>query len=219
MKKLGSLLFLIVVAAGVWLGVRYFAHRGEVRATVIFHSAEGLRKGDPVVDGETVIGRVTGIAHLDGEDAVSIRLDRGHARSVVGDSLFAISDGRLVVNNTFAVGAPIDDGAVLRAKQDTVSRWLARHGGAVQPFIRKLKEKADEALDGIDADHIDKALDEWKKEVPEWKREGGDALDRHLKSIREHVEKLEHDLEASNRGDEARQLKEKFERWIDEVRK
>jgi hypothetical protein len=218
-KKLGSLIFLLLLAAGVWLGARYFVHRGEVRATIVFHSAAGLKKGDPVMEGETVVGRVTKVTDLDGEDAVSIRLDRRHRRSIVGDSLFAIDDHRLVVTNTLAVGAPIDDGAILHARQDALSRFLAKNGSKFQPFIEKLKRTADEKLDAIDAGHIQTALDRWKSEVPDWKREGGDAVDRHLAYIRSRVEKIEHDLERSNRAAEARELKEKFERWIDEVRK
>ncbi len=219
MKKLGALLFLLLLAAGVWLGARYFVHRGEVRATIIFSSAAGLRAGDRVVEGEAVVGKVTRVTHLEGEDAVSIRLDRQHRRAVVGDSLFAIDEHQLVVTNTLAVGAPIDDGAILRAKQDAVSRWLAKHGSQVQPFIEKLKRTADERLDAVDADHIGAALNRWKRDVPDWKREGGDTLDRNLASIRAKVEKIERDLERSHRVAEARELKEKFERWVDEVQK
>jgi ABC-type transporter Mla subunit MlaD len=218
-KKFGALIFLVLLAAGVWLGARYFVHRGEVRATVIFQSAEGVRAGDPVVEGELEIGKVTRVTQLDGEDAVSIRLDRRHRRAVVSDSLFAIDNHKLLVTNTLAVGAPVEDGAVIHAKQDAISRWLAKHGAKVQPFVDKLKRAADERLDAVDADHIEAALDRWKSEVPDWKREGGDALDRHLASIRARVEKIEGDLERSNRAAEARALKEKFERWLDEVRK
>jgi hypothetical protein len=218
-KKLGSLIFLLLLAAGVWLGARYFVHRGEIRATILFRSAAGLKKGDLVMEGETVIGKVTKVTDLDGEDAVSIRLDRQHRRSIVGDSLFAIDDHRLNVTNTLAVGAPIDDGAILHARQDALSRFLAKNGSKFQPFIEKLKRTADEKLDAIDSGHIQAALDRWKGEVPDWKREGGDAVDRHLADIRSRVEKIEHDLERSNRVAEARELKEKFERWVDEVRK
>lgn len=218
-KKLGSLIFLILLAAGVWLGARYFVHRGEVRATIVFHSGAGLRKGDPVVEGQTVVGKVTKVTDLDGEDAVSIRLDRAHRRAIVGDSLFAVDGHQLVVTNTLAVGAPIDDGTVLRAKEDALSRWLAKHGSTVQPFIQKLKRTADEKLDAVDADHVGASLERWKSEVPDWKREGGDAVERHLAYIRLRVEKIEHELEQSNRAAEARELKEKFERWVDEVRK
>jgi ABC-type transporter Mla subunit MlaD len=218
-KKLGSLVFLLLLAAGVWLGARYFVHRGEIRATIVFHSAAGLKKGDPVVEGETVVGKVTKVTSLDGEDAVSVRLDRQHRRAIVGDSLFAIESHRLAVTNTLAVGAPIDDGTVLHVKEDAVSRWLAKHGSQVQPFIEKLKRTTDEKLDALDTGHVQGALDRWKAEVPDWKREGGDAVDRHLASIRSHIEKIEHELERSNRAAEARELKEKFEKWVDEVRK
>lgn len=219
MKKLFAFVVLLLLAAGVWLGARYVAHRGEVRATVVFRSAEGLRAGDPVVEGTVEVGKVTQVAHLEDQDAVGIRLPKEHRRAVVDDSLFVIEDHKLVVTNTLAVGAPIEDGAVLHPKQDTVSRWLAKHGSKVQPFIEKLKHVADEKLDEIDADHIESALERWKDDVPDWKKQGSDAVDEHLTAIRARVEKIENDLKRSNKAEEARALKEKFERWVDEVKK
>jgi ABC-type transporter Mla subunit MlaD len=218
-KKLAAFIFLIVLAAAVWIGARWIAHRGEVRATILFKSAEGVRAGDPVVEGETVVGKVAKVTQLDGEDAVSIRLGRDHRRAVVSDSLFAIDHHRLIVTNTLAVGAPVEDGAVLHARQDAISRWLAKHGSTVQPLLEKVKRAADEKLDQLDAEHLETTLDHWKDDVPQWKKEGGDALDRHLADLRRRVEKIEDDLKRSNRADDARAVKEKFEHWVDEVRK
>ena len=70
-----------------------------------------------------------------------------HRRAVLTDSLFAVDHDQLIVTNTFAVGRPIDDGALLEAKEDSVSRWLAKHGGAVEPFVNKVRARADELID------------------------------------------------------------------------
>src|SRR5437763_3526974 len=162
-----KLLALIVLAAVVWLGARYFTHRGEIKATLVFHDAGALRKGDPVVENDQIIGRVTKVTQLDGQDAVVIRLAREHRRDIVSDSLFTLENRRIVVTNTFAVGKPIDDGAVLRARDDRFSRWLAKHAGAVKPFVDKVKRAADDKLDSIDVE-----LASAMTKVPEWKREG-----------------------------------------------
>jgi hypothetical protein len=82
-----------------------------------------------------------------------------------------------------------------------------------------VKRITDEKLDSLDAEHFQGTLDRWKSDVPEWKREGGDALDRHLADLRKRVEKAENDLKQKNHAAEARDMKEKFERWVDEVRK
>jgi hypothetical protein len=216
-KKLLALFVLAAAAAAVWLGARYVAHRGEVRATIVFRSAEGLEAGDDVIEGQDVVGKVTRVAHLDGEDAVSIRLDRDHRRSVVGDSLFAVDRHQLVVTNTLAVGAPVEDGAVLKAREDRVSRWLAKHGSSVQPFVDRIKRAADSRLDQLDGDHIEAAMARWKSEVPDWKAEGRQALDKHLADLRKRVDKSADELKRSNRAAEARELTEKFERWLHEV--
>src|SRR5207244_4831173 len=211
---LRKLLALIVLAAAVWLGARYFAHRGEIKATVVFHEAGALRKGDPVVENDQTIGRITKISELDGQDAVVIRLDRTHRRDIVTDSLFSVENRRIVVNNTFAIGKPIDDGAVLRAKDDRFSRWLAKHANAVKPFVEKVKRAADEKLDSIDAE-----LASAMTKAPQWKREGKDVFDKNLDALEKKIEQTEKDLERSNQAAEARKLRERFEKWLAEVRR
>jgi hypothetical protein len=156
-------LVIVLALAAIWIGARWVLHRGEVRATIVMHDAGTLRAGDPVVENGTQAGRVTKIAHLDGDDAVSIRLWRDHRRAIVSDSLFAVDGRQLVVNNTFAVGIPIDDGAVLRARDSRVAQWLARHGGKVAPLLAKAKETTDEKLDTLD--RLKQKLDRWVEKV------------------------------------------------------
>jgi len=214
-----KLFLLLVIVAMVWFAARALVHRGEVKATVVFDRAEELRKGDPVVADGAPIGVVTKITHLDGNDAVSIRIDRQHRRDVVSDSLFAIDRHSIVVTNTFAVGSPITDGDVLRARKDGVSSWLARHATAVQPLIARVKRAADDEIDKLDEKHIDQELAALKSRVPDWKAEGSDALDHRLGAIKARVAKIEDDLRRSNRAEEARKLKEKFDKWLDEVQR
>ena len=147
MRKLLGLLFLLLLAAAVWLGARAFVHRGEVKATIVFDDVHGLRRGDPVMEHNDVAGRVTSVDRLGERSAVTVRIDRMHRRSILTDSLFAIDHNQLIVTNSFAVGRPIDDGALLEAKEDRVSRWLAKHGGAVEPFVDNVRSRADQLID------------------------------------------------------------------------
>jgi len=214
MKKL---LLLLIVLAAVWVGARYFIHRGELHATIVFREAGALRKGDPVSENGREVGSVTKIAHLDGQDAVSVRLEREHRRAIVTDSLFAIDGRTLVVSNTFAVGAPVDDGAVIRARDGKFAQWLARHGDKVAPVIEKVKRTTDERLDELDGDHLDAQLSEWKAKVPGWKSEG--AFQARVDALKQQVAKIETDLQRSNRAADARAVKEKFDKWLEEVRR
>lgn len=209
-----KLLALIALAALVWLGARYLARRGEVKATIVFHEAGALRKGDPIIENGETIGRVTNITPLDGQDAVAIRLDRRHRRAIVTDSLFTIDDRRVVVSNTFAIGKPIEDGAVLRVKDDRFSRWLAKNAAAVQPYVDKLKRAADQKLDALD-----KELASAKAKMPQWEKEGKAAFDKHVEELKKKVEKAANDLEKTDHKAEARKLREKFDRWLAEVRR
>lgn len=214
-----KLFLLLLIGAAVWFGARALVHRGEVKATVVFDHAAGLHAGDPVVADGTPIGVVTKITRLDGNDAVSVRIDRQHRRDLVSDSMFAIGKHKVIVTNTFAVGSPVADGAVLRARTDRVSTWLAKHASTVQPLIAKVKRAADENIDKLDAKHLDAELASLKSKVPDWKAEGSGALDQRLGAIRSRVGKIEDDLRRSNRAEEARKVKEKFEKWLDEVKR
>lgn len=171
MRKLGAILFLAILAVAVWAGARWMVTRGTVKATIIFQSAAGLSSGDPVVENKIDVGRVTRIDRVDDKDAVTVRIDRDHRRAIVADSLFSIDDHKLVVMNAFAVGAPVENGAVIQAKEDSVSRWLAKNGGKVEPLVDKLKEKADQGVEtvrtssGGEAQKLKEKVDAWVDKV------------------------------------------------------
>lgn len=223
MRRLLSLVFLLFLAVAAWLAGRWLVHRGELRATIVLPTAGPLRERDPVISGGVEIGTVSAIAHLDGNDAVSVRIGRRHRRDLVTDSLFEVEGAaphaRLIVNNTIAVGAPIADGEILRPRNDRLTRWLARHGSAVAPLLSGLRQKADEAIDRYRDGSFDRQLDDWKKRAPEWKSEGRAALDRNLSAARARVDALEADLRKRGRTDEAEKLKEKFDAWWADVKK
>jgi|ERR1051325_4059545 ABC-type transporter Mla subunit MlaD len=208
-----KLLALIALAALVWLGARYFAHRGEIKLTLVVHHADSVRKGDPVVEGDETIGRVIKISHIDeGADAIVVRLDRAHRRDVVTDSFFSVENHRIAVSNTFAVGKPVEDGAVIHVKEDRFAGWLARHSGAAKKLIEKAKRAADEKLDAVDAE-----LASAMAKVPDWKREGKDVFRKNVDAMQKKFEKAEDDLKRSDQAAEAKKLREKFDRWLAEV--
>jgi hypothetical protein len=167
MRKLGAILFIAFLAVCVWAGARWMVTRGTVKATIIFQSAGNLRGGDPVVANKVTIGRITRVDKVDDRDAVTIRIDREHRKAVVGDSLFTIEDHKLVVMNAFAVGAPIDDGAVIQVKEDRLTRWLAKNGQKVEPMMDKLKQQADKGVETVRTSSSDEAQ-KLKEKVDSW---------------------------------------------------
>lgn len=157
MRKLGAILFLAVLAVAVWAGARWMVTRGTVKATLIFQSAGGLKSGDPVVQNQLVVGKVTNISKLDDRDAVTVRLDRDHRKTIVSDSLFTIDDHKLIVMNAFAVGAPVEDGAVIQVKDDATHRWMAKNGQKLEPLVDKLKTEADKGVETVRTSSSDEA--------------------------------------------------------------
>lgn len=162
MKKL---LVIVLALAAIWIGGRFILHRGEVRATIVMRDAGALRAGDPLVENGAVAGRVTKVSPLDGDVAVSVRVDRNHRRAVVSDSLFAVDGHRLVVNNAFAIGTPVDDGALLRARDGGVAQWLAKHGKPLAPLLAKAKSATDAKVDdaGKRIDAAKTSAESWVK--------------------------------------------------------
>jgi len=171
MRKLGAILFILFLAVAVWAGARWMATRGTVKATIIFQSAGSLRGGDPVVSNHVVIGNVTRVDKVDERDAVTIRLDRDHRKAIVSDSLFTVDDHKLVVMNAFAVGAPIEDGAVIQVKEDRLTKWLAKNGQKVEPLMDKLKQQADKGVETVrtsssgEAQKLKEKVDSWVDKV------------------------------------------------------
>lgn len=211
MKRLLSLLFLFVIVAAVWFGARAFTSRGEAKVTIIFREAGELRKGDPVVAEGRQVGRVVRVDSVDEKSAVTVRLTRENRRAILTDSLFDRRKHELVVTNTFAIGSPVENGAVLEAKDDRVNRWLAKSGAAVAPYVAQLREKADRL--------IDRQFAEWSAKAPDWKKEGKASFERHVAEARRKVDDAVNDLEAKKNFDEARRLKERFARWVEETKK
>jgi len=218
MRKLGAFLVLVLLAIAVWIGARYIRHRGEVNVTIIFREA-ALAAGDPVVENNVVVGRVIEVSKVNDQDAVTVRLARDHRRAIVSDSLFEVSHHRLIVMNSVAVGAPVADGDIIYAKEDRLSRWLAKHGTSVQPLIDKLKKATDDKLDSLTADNFDEKLAEWKAEFPQWKKDGSATVDRRVAELEARVGAMTRQLERANRAEEARRLKERFQTWLNDIRK
>jgi molecular chaperone DnaK (HSP70) len=209
MRKLAALVFLAVVAVAVWAGAQWFVHRQDIKATVVFAKPQKLRPGDAVKENGREVGRVVSIASIDDRQAVTVRLNRRERRAIVTDSLFSVKDHAVVVDNTFAIGRPIDDGEILEARDDRFARWLARHGAAAKPYIDAFRARIDTL-----ADHD---FDEWTRRLPEWKKEGRVAFDRHVADAERRVAELQEELRKSNRAAEARKLKERFEQWLNET--
>jgi hypothetical protein len=211
MRRLLALIFLALVAAGVWIGAQWFVHRDDIVATIVFDRPQKLRTGDAVKEDDHQIGKVVGVDTLGERQAVSVRLNRRDRRAIVTDSLFDVKDHTLVVDNTLAIGRPIDNGAILESHDDRFARWVARYGASAKPYLDALRARIGGLADG--------PFEEWSKRVPDWKKEGSAAFDRHVAEIRKKVAETEEELRKSNRVEEARKLKERFEKWLSDARR
>ncbi|MGA7616010.1 MAG: MlaD family protein [Thermoanaerobaculia bacterium] len=223
MRRILALLLLAGIAVGVWYGARWIRHRDDLRATLVFDHAGDLRRGDPVEVRGVRIGTVTGIARLENQDAVSIRVDHQHRNQILSDSLFTIEGSRpgpsrLEVHNILSVGKPVESGAVIRVRSDRLTRWLAKNGEKVAPVFAELGQKAKQLVDQYESGELKKQMDEWRREYPEWKREGRAAAEKHLDEIRRKIDQVEAELRKEDRKAEAEKLRQQFQEWMQKLR-
>jgi len=221
-RKILAFLFLILLAAGVWTAARWLRHRNDLRATVIFEKPTGLREGNHVTRDGVVIGRVTGVATLEQQQAVSLRIDSPYRKHLQTDSLYALLGSpprvRLEVRSMLAIGKPLADGAVVYAREDRLKNWIEKQKASVAPLIEKLSRSAEDLRRKYEAGEFDRELEKWKKKLPEWEKEGGAAFSRNLEELKKKVARVEAELREQNRKEDADSLRSRFERWLNEVK-
>jgi hypothetical protein len=212
-----AIILIAILAVGVWYGARWFAGRDDLHVTVVFESAGELRQGDPVTTAGLVIGRVVRVASLETQDAVSIVVEAQHRKELMRDSLFSIEEegdgARLEVINSVAVGPPLADGAVVYARDDRVSRWIAKHGDELGAALGKLKGQAGKLIEKYESGELQDELERYKRQAPEWRRQGDEVLRRNLGNIEKKVDDMEKALREHNRVKEADELRRRFEEW------
>ena len=55
--------------------------------------------------------------------------------------------------------------------------------------------------------------------LPDWKRQGKDVFEKNVDALEKKIEKSEDDLKSSDQAAEAKKLREKFDRWLAEVKR
>ena len=220
-RKLLAFAFLILLVAGIWAAARWLRHRNDLRATVIFEVPTFLREGNHITRDGVVIGRVTGVAKLEQQEAVSIRIDSAYRKQVQTDSswelLGARPNVRMEVKGMLAIGKPLPDGAVVYVREDKLRNWLEKQKASVAPLLERISRGTDDLKRKYEAGEFDRELEKWKKKLPEWEKEGSAALSKNVEEVRKKAARLEAELRQQNRSADADSLRRRFERWLEEV--
>lgn len=221
-RRVLALFLLILVAAAIWLGARWFRSRNDLRATVVVSSADSLREGDPVMEDKNVIGQVRDITSLEGRDAVLIHVPERHRQRVMTDSIFYVleKDGRgsLQVTNTLAIGTPLEDGAVVKARDDRLARLLVKHGPQIEAFLGTVRDRTATLLRDYDSGELSRELEDLKARVPEWEKQGAEVLSERIGDLKKRARKVEDALRKENRDEEANRLRERVDKWLGDIK-
>lgn len=224
MRKLVAILVVVALAAAAWWGARWYKHKDDLRATIVFHSADELRRGSHIVEEGVVIGTVTKVSRLDGQDAVSIRVSPQYRNEVMTDSIFDIEGdaptARIEIDNTMSVGKPVADGAVIYAReQSKIARWLSEQGKKIAPLLKDFGARAGELIDEFESEKLDQQLDALTEAIPEWKKEGEEVAKKRIAEAEKKFAELEADLRKAQKNIEADKLRARFEKWLADAKR
>lgn len=218
-RALLKFLFFAAVLAAVWYGLRIFRSGDELVATILFDEASGLEKGAEVLLRDEPIGEVGEVNAVGGKTAATVHVRKEHRGDVLTDSLFEISGDPAAIRvvNSIAVGAPVGNGAVIIAKRDRLTTFLAQGGEKLQPHIERARKKAGEWIAEFDNGEFQKQFDEWKAKSPEWKKQGKETFEKNVDEMKEQVEALEKSLRSASRNVEADKIRRDFDDWVRRV--
>lgn len=214
-----KLLLFVAVIAGVWYGLRFVGSRDDLVATILFEHAAGLEEGADVRLGDEKIGDVREVHSIGSKTAATVHIRKHHRGDVLTDSLFEVGGDPVGIRivNSIAVGAPVQSGAVIIAKRDRLTTFLAHGGEKLQPHIDMVRKKAEEWLADFDNGKFQRQFDEWKAKAPEWKRQGKETFERNVGEMKEQVDELEKSLRSASRNAEADRLRREFDDWVRRV--
>jgi len=200
---------------------RTVQHEDDLVATLIFDEAPGVSRGTPVVEKGETIGEVTSVGSVSDKAAVTIAVPREHRNRIFTDSSFEIggTPAEVRILSTISVGPPVENGAVIVARADKVSKFIAKGSEKLAPHIAAAKEKALEMISEYDAEMFREQLDEWKERVPEWKAQGADTFKRNVAELDETVDEIEAALRKISRDAEADKIRKAFDDWVKDVDK
>jgi hypothetical protein len=218
-RALFKFILFLAVIGGIWWGLRYFAVRDDVVATLVFKEADGVRKGSELRARDKVIGTVREVHPVGSKTAVTVNVRKHHRGDFLTDSLFEITGDPAYIRvvNSIAVGAPITDGAVIIAERDRMTKFLAHGGEKLQPQIEKARRQAEEWVADFDNGSFQKQFDDWKAKAPEWKKAGRETFDENVGEMKEKVDELERSLRSASRNADADKLRREFDDWVARV--
>lgn len=212
------LIILVAIVAGAWWATRRLAGQNDLTAVVVFRGETSLRPGDPIIlDGERV-GSVSAVESRGGGEAVRIQVDGARRADVRSDSLWTVdSEGgsaSLALDNSVAVGRPVEDGATLRGGDDPASRWVRRG----REWFGQLAAEVERLASETDMEEIEEQFDSWTAKIPGWKTEGAEALRSAREQIEPRMRELETRLRETGREVEADRVRKRLDEWLGRMR-
>lgn len=222
MRKLLALLVVVGVFALYWSGRSFFKDDDDLRAIMVFDQKEPLSRGDVVLHGGAVIGHVRSVSNVDGRTTAVVDVETEHRNALRSDSLVRVIErghrSAIEVDSNFAVGRPLEDGAVLRARDHQFAQWLEKGRDSVAPAAKRLRDSASTWISSESRKQMDRQLDEWTARIPQWKAEGREALEKRVDAAKRKADEWERSLRDAGRAEDAQHVRERFSRWLREIR-
>jgi ABC-type transporter Mla subunit MlaD len=199
-----------------------------LRFAVLFEANEGLEAGDEVMYKDMEVGRVTEVG-LDenGKVRVEVEVEPRYRGAVAMSSVISVARAgvlggrRIEVSDGVGERAPVVPGSVLLG-----------HDASSPTVLERLRSAGQDAMDrlGVVGADLERRLSEMQQspeaaELREaMRRLGEQAADSSerlraegAEAVRQRAAELQRSLEAQGKGEEARDLAERIERWLGQV--
>lgn len=205
-----------------------------LRFAVTFEHAQGIEAGDEVHYQGLEIGEVKEVdVDSAGAVRVTVEVEPKYRGAVARDSVVEVEragvlGGReLVIRDGEDAGEriPLADGEVLVGREGELDDAVARLrsvGATAMERMRELgsdvQDRLTELGDSQQAQELAAAMERVREQMGDAGREGAQRLrEEGLPAVRDRAEELRRALEAEGRGEEARDVLERVQRWLEET--
>jgi ABC-type transporter Mla subunit MlaD len=206
-----------------------------LRFTVLFEQNHEVEAGDAVVYKEMEVGRVTGVGlDANGKVSVEVQIEPRYQGAMATTSLVSVERAgvlggrRLVVPDGEGERLPLPSGSTvigheattpgvferLRAASQGAMAGLGAVGADLEQWLDDLELSLDEIQASPEAEELRAALQRAGEEVAA----GSERLrSEGVAAVRQRAQELQRKLEAEGKTEEARELGEQIERWLEEA--
>lgn len=218
-----------LVALGLWAVTAAACGWRDVRATVTFRQAHGLREGQSLVYNGVRAGEITGVT-LDpgGRALVRVRIPRRYRKTLYREADYSVGrpggvfdtsgERQITVTDRPGPRTPLEDGVVIEGREPLLGLLLDGVRDAAAIAWDQTRELGRKLADEAAATEAGRRLKEAMRRLEDALARGEAALAPQIEGLRQYAEAYRDDLRSRGHEREAEEFWAEFERWYTRMR-